>query len=165
MKRRPRHSPGISVPCVPPLCARIRPLLLAYMSRELEDAPSALVREHLRNCRDCAAEAAEIMSTLDALRVSDSAPGTDALTPRRRVRTLWLMERPLVAWFFLHRHVTGVICAVLVVSAVIIALFLIKHWDFTDKDPPRIEVNIISAPAPARHDTAAPVLSGENPAE
>ncbi|MCL1910007.1 MAG: zf-HC2 domain-containing protein [Kiritimatiellaeota bacterium] len=135
-----------------PLCPSIRPLLPAYMMRELDAAPSALVREHLLHCADCAAEALGIQRALDALRAADPASSESAATlaPRRRKRTLWLMEHPLAGWFFLHRHITGIICAIIVLALVIFALSLIKPFEFF-KNLKRTEV-IILTPSPTLPD-------------
>jgi len=113
------------------LCSSIRPLLPAFATRELDAALTTLVHEHLRNCPACAAEAAEILRTINALRTAD--PGktqpAPALAPHRRKRTLWLMGHPLVGWFFLHRHITGILCAVIVMTAVFFLLLSIKYPD------------------------------------
>ena len=124
-----------------PLCQAVRPLLFEYMSRELPNAQAALVREHLRGCAACAAEAAEIERTLSLLKNSDPAPEL-AFEPRRRAKMLWLMEHPLVAWFFLHRRITGVLCAIIAMAAVCFALMLVKRRELLRDGEIPVKVNI-----------------------
>ena len=146
-RRHPQKNDVAQTAISRPLCRSIRPLLLEYMSRELDAAPSALVREHLRNCAACSAEAAQIKRTLDALRAAADTSASDTnvagLTPRRRTRTLWLMGHPIAAWFFLHRRFTGILCALIVLTIIFIALMQIKLPPFLRYiKEPRIEVNI-----------------------
>ena len=60
------------------------------------------------------------------------------------------MAHPVAGWFFLHRHITGIICAVIVLTAIIFALMSIRYPDIF-----RIEV-IIWSPQPS--DSQAPGL-------
>jgi len=130
-----------------PMCHSVRPLLPAYAARELDSALTTLVREHLRACALCAAEAAEIQHAFDALRAAEPAPAQTppALSPHRRKRTLWMMANPVFGWFFLHRHITGIICAVVFVAAVIGLLFTIRYPDIFKLR--RISVMIQAKPA------------------
>jgi len=113
------------------LCTSIRPLLPAFVTHGLDAALTTLVHEHLRNCPECAAEAAEMLRAVNTLRSADSAQmeTEPVLAPRRRKKTLWLMAHPAVGWFFLHRHVTGILCAVIVMTAVFFLLLRIKYPD------------------------------------
>ena len=113
------------------ICASVRPLLPAFVTHELDAALTTLVREHLRNCAECAAEASEILQAVNVLRSADSAKteSTPTLARDRRKRTLWLMEHPLAGWFFLHRHITGIICAVVVMTVVFLLLLTIRYPD------------------------------------
>ena len=65
-----RHETGGSIL----KCEDIRALLLDYMTRELGDARSRLVREHLRRCPHCQQEASEIGDTLELLRAASQSP-------------------------------------------------------------------------------------------
>lgn len=49
-------------------CDQVQRLLIDYIEGELSPADMAAVREHIEECRDCAAEAAAFESTRDLLR-------------------------------------------------------------------------------------------------
>jgi predicted anti-sigma-YlaC factor YlaD len=105
-------------------CDDIQPLLFDYMSRELGDARSALVREHLRKCSDCRQAAAEIQSTLDVLR-ADSGSGSGmatSLSEERRRRMLWAASHPVLDWVYVHHVVVSVAIALVVLLLLSVVL-------------------------------------------
>jgi hypothetical protein len=105
-------------------CADIQEVLLAYMSRELGDAQSLLVREHIRACDTCRAEAAEIEATLSLLhQAADDDEGVDdRLTDERRKRILRAALHPVIDWIDMHHRLVSIVLAVLVLAAALIAL-------------------------------------------
>ena len=146
MKNNPRHPHDVDGNRRT-LCHAVRPLLFEYMSHELPNSQTVLVREHLRGCKECSAEAAEIERTLDLLKSADPALESEpAFEPRRRARMLWLMEHPIVSWFFLHRRATGVLCAIVMLTAIFCALMLVKRYEALRDNERLIDVNISSQP-------------------
>lgn len=107
----------------PARCDDLRPLLVAYLTHELGGARAALVREHIRTCDACRREAAELASTLGALRDAESAPSAadPRLTPARRRAVLRAVLHPLSAWLF-RRHVW------VSLAAALIALIALLVW-------------------------------------
>jgi hypothetical protein len=69
--RNPKHGVGFEWGEKPLKCEEIQQVLFSYMSRELGETQSVLVREHIRKCAVCRAEAVEIEETLALLKQSD----------------------------------------------------------------------------------------------
>ena len=69
-------------------CEDIQALLTDYMTRELGESQSALVREHLRMCPVCQNAAREITEAFDLLHVARKvgAGRPDRLSDERRAR-------------------------------------------------------------------------------
>lgn len=102
-------------------CDEIRDLLFDYMCRELGQARSALVREHLRKCPDCQAASAEIQSTLDILGKARSATGVpDHLSPKHRARIIRASMHPVLDW--IERHALVSIIAAVIILACLVAI-------------------------------------------
>ncbi len=99
-------------------CADIQVLLLDYMNRELGEARSNLVREHLRKCATCQAAAAEIQATLNVLRsASELDKGMpDRLSLDRRQQIIDVLSRPRVDWIYI---VVAIAITIIVTGAVI----------------------------------------------
>jgi len=105
-------------------CEDIQDLLLAYMSRELGESQSMFIREHIRKCDDCKAEAAEIEAMFALLR-SDSAAsaGKDArLTDDRRKRIIRAVFHPVIDWIDIHHRLVSIVLAVVVLVVVFLAV-------------------------------------------
>ena len=101
-------------------CERIDEVLFSYMARELGPEQSLLVREHLRRCPKCRAQALEIRRTIDILESRDpAAAAPDALSPRRRRRVFWTFAHPLLDFIFVHHALAS-----LAVTAAVIAIVL-----------------------------------------
>ncbi|MBA4387890.1 MAG: hypothetical protein C0404_07905 [Verrucomicrobia bacterium] len=66
-------GPAESKPLKQMKCEDIQPMILDYLNRELSDAFSLLVREHIRKCPNCKAVATEMKATVDALKKADTA--------------------------------------------------------------------------------------------
>ena len=108
-------------------CEDYQGLLFAYMSRELGDTQSILVREHIRKCDRCRAEAAEIESTLALLKSASKTEASEAshLTDERRERILRAVFHPVMDWIGRHHKMVSVVLAIV---ALIVTFFLL--WDF-----------------------------------
>ena len=97
-------------------CGDIQGVLFDYMTHELGEGRSALVREHLRKCRACSREAAEIQETLDLLR-DDSRIHSERpqrLSDERRERLARAYLHPLLDWIYMHHILVSVLLAVMV---------------------------------------------------
>jgi len=105
-------------------CDEIQDVLLDYMSRQLGDARSVIVREHLRKCDNCRAEAAEMQSTLDLLRqASKEEPGLpDHLTDDRRKRIVRAIMHPIIDWMDRHHNLISIVVAIIVLAVVLAVL-------------------------------------------
>ncbi len=107
-------------------CGDFRELLAAYMMRELGDVQSRVLREHLRNCKECRREAAEFRSMLETLQ-SDHR-GTEAsegrLTQERRSRIMRAVFHPVLDWMYCHHRMVSSFCAVLIL---VIVLYLLRQ--------------------------------------
>ena len=102
-------------------CKEIQEVLPAYMSRELGEAQSILIHEHLRKCETCRAEAAEIEETL-ALLKSSNTPDYLRLSDDRRKRILLAVFHPAINWIDLHHKLVSIVLAVIVLATAILTL-------------------------------------------
>ena len=107
-------------------CEEIRSVLFEYLTRELGPARSDLVREHLRKCDRCQAEAVQIQATIRMLRsaAEDRAGLPDRLSEERRARMRWASSHPVLDWMY-ERHV---VVSMLVALAVIVAVVVALRW-------------------------------------
>ncbi len=119
--RRPGDVIGKLLPC-----ERIRELLTDYMTRELGDSQSALVREHIRKCADCKAAAQDISETLDLLRSAGEGdtnmPGR--LSARHRARIRRMHTHPVISWIELNHMWVSITAAGILVVIVLAILFV-----------------------------------------
>ncbi len=101
-------------------CDEIQDLLLDYMSRQLGDARSVIVREHLRKCEKCSAEASEIQNTLDLLRKASAEEPElpDHLTDRRKKRILRVIIHPVIDWMHQHHKLISIIITIVVLGII-----------------------------------------------
>jgi len=106
-------------------CDDIQMLLFAYMTRELGDVQSRVVREHLRICDACRLEAAAIEQTLETLRAGAGAAGEDMrLSDERRERLWRAVFHPVLDWMDRHhRLVAGIIA----LFTLLLTLYLLRH--------------------------------------
>ncbi|MDD5705161.1 MAG: zf-HC2 domain-containing protein [Kiritimatiellae bacterium] len=110
-----RHLP---VPGRPVECGQIEEVLFDYMSRELGDAQSLLVHEHLRHCASCRRAAAEMQKTMDFLRAHDPGLGVAAhLSESRRRRLIRAVMHPVMDWIIVHHWLVALLAAVAVIGA------------------------------------------------
>jgi hypothetical protein len=111
-------------------CEDIQDLLFAYMSRELGDIQSSVVREHIRKCDACRAEASEIEATLAALHQSSGAGVLESvrLTDERRARILRAVFHPVIDWIDVHHRMVSLALALFVLVLAFVALWNFKPW-------------------------------------
>lgn len=142
-KRNLERRSGQSSAKHPIDCSRIQPMLFDYLSHELGERKSMLVREHLRHCTDCSQEAVELQQTVLLMKNND--PGVSAplaLTRKRRRRLLWLMQHPFVARCLGHPRLTAFVLAIIVLTLVFAYLLTIRYPDFIWRDLPRYSVEL-----------------------
>ncbi len=103
-------------------CEEIQEVLFAYMSHELGDTQSVLVREHIRKCDSCRSEAVEIEETLSMLHQSYETHGHLRLSDDRRKRILLAVFHPVINWIDLHHNLVSILLALIVLLGTIFAL-------------------------------------------
>jgi len=94
------------------------------MTRELGEARSVIVREHIRKCDTCRREAAEMQSTFDLLRkASDEDEALpDHLNEDHRRRLLRAVMHPVLDWMARHHRLVSALVTLLVLVLVFIVL-------------------------------------------
>lgn len=106
-------------------CEDMQMLLFAYMTRELGDVQSRVVREHLRTCAACRKEAADIEETLAALRADAEEPSTELrLSDERRERLWRAVFHPVLDWIDRHHRLVAGAIALL---TLLLVIFLLRH--------------------------------------
>ena len=105
-------------------CEEIQQLLFEYMTRELGQGRSDIVREHIRKCDKCRKEAAEIQAVFDVLRTaSKSETGIpEHLSEDRRARIFRAFTHPIINWIERHHVIVSIIAAITIIVAVFIVL-------------------------------------------
>jgi predicted anti-sigma-YlaC factor YlaD len=116
-------------------CEEIQDNLMDYLTRDLGEARSDLIREHLRKCKACQAEARELQHTLDLLRgASPSREIPSRMSPKARKRMMRAVTHPVLDWIYRH-HISVSLCmALIVVIVLLMALKDIRLWRRTDWD-------------------------------
>ena len=127
-----------------PLNNEQKELLFDYMTRELGESRSALVREHIRLCEKCRAESREIQATLDLLQ-EDSKAGKDIpdrLSDDRRKRIIRAFMHPVMNWLERHHVIVSIVIALIVIAIVMLIAPKIKV--FKKANPDRgVPVNVL----------------------
>lgn len=160
IRGRSPEKPNVAYPLD---CGKIRDMLFEYMSHELGDPQSLLVREHLRHCEACSDTAQKFQKTIEFMRRHDPAESVAAaISPKRRRRLIWLMEHPFVAKCLKHYKMTSLVVAVLVLIVTFLYLLTIRYPDFMQRDLPRFPVRLkVDEPqptlAPLQHLTPPPL--------
>lgn len=111
-------------------CEDIQALLFPYMTRELGQARSDVVREHVRKCPACQTAAAEVQTALDALR--DSSRFDDRLPKRlsdeRREHMVWVYKHPFMDWIDRHHILVSILIAAATLAAALGLVRMIENW-------------------------------------
>lgn len=105
-------------------CEDIQMLIFAYMTRELGDVQSRVVREHLRTCETCRQEASEIEETLAALRAGADDSEDLRLSDERRERLWRAVLHPVLDWIDHHHRLVAGSVALL---TLLLTIFLLRH--------------------------------------
>lgn len=131
-------------------CGKICELLFEYMSHELGDSQSLLVREHLRHCETCSSTALKFQKTIDLMKRHDPAGSVPtAISPKRRRHLIWLMEHPFVAKCLKHYKMTSLVVAVIVLIVAFLYLLTVRYPDFMQRELPRYPVRLnVAEPQP-----------------
>ncbi|NQT92529.1 MAG: zf-HC2 domain-containing protein [Lentisphaerae bacterium] len=118
-------------------CEDIQGVLFDYMSRELGEARSVLVREHLRKCEECQAAAKDVQTTLDLLHSLSRAEGDadSRLTDDRRRRVLRALTHPVIHWVERHHILVSFVATVLVLLVVLTVLRRVRLWRDDEYQP------------------------------
>lgn len=100
-------------------CEDIQPLLFDYMSRELGEGRAAIVREHLRKCKNCQALAKDMQATIDLLHKTSKADlgNTEHLTESRRKKIVWAFTHPIVSWIYKNIFIFSIVGAAIALTA------------------------------------------------
>lgn len=116
-KQKPEQSGPRPVAIIP--CDEIQELLTAYMTKELGESQSALVREHLRKCAKCQAMARDIQSAFDLFAEDRNRERSEhvRLSDRHRARLRRAYMHPLYGWFELHHWLIAIILSILIFAA------------------------------------------------
>jgi len=117
-------------------CKDIQPLLFEYMNRELGTGRSVVVREHLRKCEKCQAEAADMQATVELLRKSSGQD--DGIIPRQlsdehRKRISWSITHPVLDWIYAHHMLVSIVVTLMVLIA-------IGLWSCKEEEPQPAQV-------------------------
>lgn len=126
-------------------CESIQDILFDYMTHELGQARSDLVRQHLRKCAECRQAASGIQTTLDALRKArgESLPAPERLSDARRDRLVRACLHPVIDWIDRHHILFSLVCAVVIVLGVFLVLKGARIWR-ESMESPSFEVNIVA---------------------
>ena len=119
-------------------CAEIQQVLFAYLARELSESQAVLVREHIRKCAVCRAEAAEIEQTVNLLRQTDGGGMEVRLSDERRKRIMLAVFHPVLNWIYVHHRLVSILLALLVLLAVVLGLrdfAIFRHPRLNDAIP------------------------------
>ena len=140
-----RPRPGAAPSRIRLECADIEKVLFDYMTHELGEGRSDLVREHLRKCESCQARAAEIRATLALLAGASAGRGPvpERLSEDRRARLVRALTHPLLDWIYTHHVLISVLAAVLILSAALLGLRRYRLWL---RERPEIDIPVTIVP-------------------
>lgn len=123
-------------------CEDIQSVLLDYMTHELGEPQSILVREHLRKCRNCQVAAAEIEAALDLLRQASESErqAPMRLSDERRTRLAWAFTHPVMEWIVTHHILVSFAVALLAILIALLALRKLAIWKIEDWQSVRVTI-------------------------
>lgn len=132
-------------------CEDIQGLLFDYMSRELGDGRSDLVREHLRKCETCRTTLAEMEFTMGFLQESSKLNVPPSrLSDKHYARLLRALTHPVLDWIYVHHIIVSFIVALLAVAVIYGIIYDKKMWREFD---PGETIRVIIGKPPAPEDT------------
>ena len=132
-------------------CAETQSVLLEYVTRELDAVRAKWVREHLRQCPDCAPLAVELEAALESLRqvLPRAAELPQHLTAARRARIAWSIQHPVLDWIRRRPKLVALMVALLVVAVLAALLGRVSYlWDAPE--PTGYDVTIGQGAPPAK---------------
>jgi hypothetical protein len=107
-------------------CSDIQAVLFDYMARELGEAQSKLVHEHIRRCPACRAEAAEIEKTMQLLCSAGCEDCDDVhLSEDRRERIMRAVFHPIIDWIDIHHRLVSL---VLMVVVLVLTIYILRNY-------------------------------------
>jgi predicted anti-sigma-YlaC factor YlaD len=111
-------------------CEDIRESLFDYLTQELGEGSSDLVRIHLRRCETCRQTAAGLKATLDLLRESSHESGgiPTRLSEERYARLIRAVMHPVLDWMYRHHILVSFIAAVAILLTVLFILRGVNIW-------------------------------------
>lgn len=115
------NKPEASVPC-----EKIQEVIFDYLSHELSNDMSWLVREHLKNCKSCAKEASKLSKTMDMLKTTPSPVVSEHLKPSIRKRLQRAILHPFYEWIYVHRRLVAWFTALLTTAVILIIAFYFR---------------------------------------
>lgn len=124
-------------------CDDIRELLTDYLTHELGDSRSALVREHLRKCEHCKAAAHEMAETFDLLRANKGASAPDRLSDAQRARVARALKHPIICWIEVNHSLVSAVIAVFLIMLLLASIVLIT---IMNRRPPETIIDIRMTP-------------------
>lgn len=107
-------------------CEKIRESLPGYIMHELPTEQAWLVREHLRNCPECAKEADELAKTLDFLAKAARDDGEATLRPSARKRLARAILHPVIDWICVHHRLVAWTVAIAAFAAVLAVAWIFR---------------------------------------
>lgn len=109
-------------------CAVIKGYLSAYCANELDPVTKKEVEEHIASCKSCRADFTEYKRVLEVLlsNATNEMTVPHTISPRKRKRMVWLMERPFFAFCVVHHRLTAIVVALTTIVLIMAALFTIK---------------------------------------
>ncbi len=104
-----------------PGCEEIQNNLMDYLTRDLGEARSDLIREHLRKCDKCQTEAGELQKTINLLRGASQVESIPRHMSRKtRDRMMRAVEHPFLDWIYRH-HILISLCIALIAILLLFA--------------------------------------------
>ncbi len=116
-----------------PGCEEIQNNLMDYLTRDLGEARSDLIREHLRKCDKCQAEAVELQETINLLRGASQAESIPRHMSRKsRDRMMRAVEHPFLDWMYRHHILISLCIALIAIIVLFVALKDVQILKKTD---------------------------------
>lgn len=142
MKSRSEHEKSYGA--VPMKCEDLQNLLTDYMNRELGEARSNLVREHLRICKQCRVKASEIQRAISILqKVAQSQTDIPKkLSESHRARIAKAALHPLREWFYVHYVIIVIFVIIVLIGMAIVFAKVIQQKSREVPVEPSIPIKI-----------------------
>ncbi len=145
-----------------PGCEEIQNNLMDYLTRDLGEARSNLIREHLRKCDKCQAEARELQETINLLR---GASGSESI-PRRmsrktRDRMMRAVEHPFLDWIYRHHICISLCIAIIAVIVLFVSIKDVRIWNKPDWGSLRTVFIGDNSKSGSEENEEEPVIDGE----